>query len=129
MGDFGRVTKALVSGYQRDRVHYGSLIRGEKRKLVANFNGAFDAERTIESATWRTTQNWGVYMADAEIDGRSTQITITAQWGNNALVKCEVTLDNGEVYNQLFALRVQVSPWFQGETNPTNGPTELTATA
>lgn len=129
MGDFGRVTTAFVSGYQRDRVHYGQLVRGEKRELVANFNGAFPLDRTIASVTWRTNQNYCTYMADPVIDGRTVKVTVTAQQGLASVIKCQVTLDNGEVYNQLFALRVIASPWFQGEGVPPNGPQELTATA
>lgn len=129
MAELGRVTRAYVSGYLRDRVHYGSLVRGEKRSLIANFNGAIPADRTIESVTWRTNQNYCVLMADPVISDRQVSVTITAQAGLEAAVKCQVTLDDGAIYNQLFVLRVQSSPWFQGETVSNNGPQVLTATA
>lgn len=127
----GRTTIAYVSGYQRDRIHRSRLVRGEDRPLVANFNGAIGPDRTIVSAIWRCDQPYAVAMADARIvdDGRSTAVDITAQYGSLARIKCQVTLDNGEVYNQLFVVRVQNAPWFRGETAPASGPYDLTVTA
>jgi hypothetical protein len=129
--ELGTTTRAFVSGYQRTRVHVCSLVRGEKRCLVANFNGAIPKGRIIIGATWRTTQNWASILADASIsdDGRSTMVDMTAGWGGPALVKAEVTLDNGEVYNQVFRIAIQSAPYFQGEANPVSGPLELTVTA
>lgn len=127
--ELGRVTRAYVSGYQRDRIHRSRLVRGEKRCLVANFNGAIPPARSIVSVTWRTNQGQGIYMQDARIDGREVTVNITAQTGSEAAVKCEVTLDNGEVYNQLFAISVRQSPWFSGEASPPTGPQVLTSTA
>lgn len=129
--EYGRATRAFVSGYQRDRVHQSRLVRGEKRCLVANFNGAIPPGRTIASAIWRCDQPYAVAMAAGRIfeNDRSTAVDITAQYGNRARIKCQVTLDNGEVYNQLFMVRVFTSPWFQGETQPAAGPYDLTVTA
>lgn len=127
--EHGRVTRAYVSGYQRARVHRAQLVRGERRCLVANFNGAIPPARSIVSATWRTNHPYGVSMSDARIDGRETTVNITAQVGLGAEIKCQVTLDNGEVYNQLFVIRVFTGPWFRDETQPPAGPYELTATA
>lgn len=128
--EHGRVTRAYVSGYQRDRVHRSRLVRGERRCLVANFNGAIPPERTIASATWRCDQNQAIYMDNARITGRETAVDITAQIGAGGRVKCEVTLDNGEIYNQLFVVRVMSAPWFVGEqTSYSQGPTVLTVTA
>lgn len=125
--ELGRVTRAYVSGYQRDRIHRSRLVRGEKRCLVANFNGAIPPARTIASVTWRTNQYQAVFMANARIVGREVAVDITAQIGGPAWVKCEATLDNGEVYNQLFTIEVRHAPWFAGETNPASGPSVLTA--
>lgn len=127
--ELGRVTRAYVSGYQRDRIHNSRLVRGEKRCLVANFNGAIPPARTIASVTWRTNQGQSVYMENARIDGREVTVNITAQIGGGAWVKCDVTLDNGEVYNQLFAIEVRDAPWFSGEAQMGVGPQVLTATA
>lgn len=128
--ELGRTTRAYVSGYQRARMHRSRLVRGEKRCLVANFNGAIPPARTIQSVTWRTNQPQAAYMADAGIvtGGREVRVDVTAGAGC-ALVKCEVTLDNGEVYNQLFDISVQSGPWFEGETQLPTGPRTLTAVA
>lgn len=129
--EYGRTTRAYVSGYNRTMVHVGKLVRGEKRCLVANFNGAIPKGRVIVSATWRTTQNWAAILNDAKIieSGRTTSVNMSAGWGGPALVKAEVTLDNGEIYNQVFRIDVQTAPYFQGEANPVSGTTEITVTA
>lgn len=130
--EHGRVTRAYVSGYQRDRIHRSRLVRGERRCLVANFNGAIPPARTIARVIWRCDQNQAVYMENARIvrDGREVAVDITAQIGWGARVKCEAVLDNGEVYTQLFVIRVVSPPYFMGEpTWHAQGPTELVATA
>jgi hypothetical protein len=126
--ELGRVTRAYVSAYQRDRIHRSRLVRGEKRCLVANFNGAIPASRSIVSATWRVQQGQAMFMESAKAAARESSVVITAGLGHEAAVKCQVTLDNGEVYNQLFVVTVQDSPWFQGETTPALGPYELMVT-
>ena len=129
--ELGRVTRCYVSGYQRARVHDSRLVRGESRCLVANFNGAIPPGRTIASVTWRTNQYQSVYMANARIPegAREVAVDITAQTGSRAWVKCEATMDNGEVYTQLFTIEVLGSPWFACETAPSIGPSVLTAEA
>lgn len=130
--EHGRVTRAYVSGYQRDRIHRSRLLRGERRCLVANFNGAIPRCRTIARVIWRCDQNQAVYMENARIvrEGREVAVDITAQIGWGARVKCEAVLDNGEVYTQLFVIRVVSPPYFMGEpTWYAPGPTELVATA
>lgn len=125
--ELGRVTRAYVSGYQRDRVHASRLVRGEKRCLVANFNGAIPAARSIASVTWRCEQTYTVVMANARISGREAEVDITAQLQGCAWVKCVATLDNGEVYTQLFRVQVQDATWFDGEPAVAAGPTSITA--
>lgn len=127
--EFGRATRAFVSGYQRTRVHESRLVRGEHRCLVANFNGAIPASRSIASATFRNLNPGAVAMSNPRIIGREAGIDITAQWGIGASIKCEVVLDNGEAYNQLFVIRVRQSPWFPGEATPQTGPSVLSVTA
>jgi hypothetical protein len=132
MPDLGRSTTAYVSGYQLDRVHQARMVRGATRQLVANFNGAIPAGSLIVSAIWRVLVPQSIYMSDAAIseDQRSTSVLIKAQIGCGTTVKCQVTLDTGEVYNQVYWLRVYTAPWFMGETSPpATGPYELTVTA
>lgn len=128
MADLGRTTTAYVSGYDLTRVHQSCLVRGAQRRLVANFNGAIPSGATIESATWRTTQNWAAIMSGGTIDGRTTSVALQAGWGGLALVKAEVTLDTGEVYNQVFRIQVQSAPYFYNEGYPTSGPREIVIT-
>ena len=130
--ELGRVSRAYVSGYQRARTHRSRLVRGERRCLTADFNGAIPKSRTITSVTWRCDIPQCVYMRDAAIvsGGREVRVDITAQLGAEARVKCEVTLDNGEVYNQVFVIYVRNAPWFMGESAPqATGPYVLTVTA
>jgi hypothetical protein len=125
--ELGRVTRAYVSGYQRDRVHASRLVRGEIRCLVANFNGAIPSARSIASVTWRCEQTYTVAMANARITGREVAVDITAQLQGCAWVKCVATLDNGEAYTQMFRLAVCAAPWFDGEQSPSAGPAVLTS--
>ncbi len=126
-----RVTTAYVSGYDRTRVHQSCVVRGEKRTLLANFNGAMPADAVIASATWRTNQNSAAILSDGELSAneRSTSVQLLAGWGGAAWVKVDATLDTGEVLTQVFVIRVQSAPWFTGETNPQQGPTEIVVTA
>lgn len=132
--ELGHVTRANVSAYQRARIHHSRLVRGEKRCLIANFNGAFDPTRTIQSVTWRCEQPYYIGMANARIPnsgqfpGREAAVDITAQLQGYAWIKCEATLDNGELYTQLFTVAVVNTPYFYGETLPTLGAYTLTAT-
>lgn len=131
--ELGLVTRANVSAYQRGRVHHSRLVRGEKRCLVANFNGAVDPARTITGVTWRCEQPYYVGMANARIIAsgkfayREAAVDITAQLQGYAWLKCEATLDNGELYTQVFTVLVMATPYFYGEAIPTLGPYTLTA--
>lgn len=129
--EIGNVTRAKVSAYQRARVHHSRLVRGEVRCLIADFNGAIPAGRTIASVTWRCEQPYYVGMANANLQPnlRATGVTITAQLQGWAWLKCEATLDNGELYTQVFTVLVMATPYFYGEAIPTLGPYTLTATA
>lgn len=126
--EHGRTTRAYVSGYDRARVHRSRLVRGDRRCLIADFNGAIPLSRRIVSATWRTNQAYASILSDARIVGREVAVDMTAGSGL-ARIKCVATLDNGEVYSQLFIVRVIGGPWLQGEASPSAGPNELAATA
>jgi hypothetical protein len=121
------VTDVKVSAYRRDRVHVARLVRGDRRCLIADFNGAIGAGRTITSITWRQ-QHSGVVMSNARIQGRQAIVDIVAQWGYRADLKCSATLDNGEVYSQLIVVMVNPSPWFSDEAQQVTGPRTLTVT-
>lgn len=126
--ELGRQTRAFVSGYTRSRVHQSRLYPREKRCLVADFNGAIPAVRTIASATWNMEVACSIAMSSASIDGRAARVMVESVFRGWADLRCQVTLDNGEVYNQLFVIQVLDGPWF-GDEISTAGPTQLTVTA
>lgn len=123
-----RTTTAYVSGYDRTREQVVRLPRGETRTLMANFNGVLDAGETIDSATWRV--NVGSVLSDAAIasDGRSTHCTVQAASGCGS-VKVQATTSDDRVLTTVYAVEVEDSPWFEGETPITSGAQSLTVTA
>lgn len=127
--EIGRVTRAYVSAYSRSRVHSSRLYPNEKRCLVANFNGAIPKGRRIVRAEWRMETAYAVAMSSPGIDkGREATVVIEAAARGDAAIRCQVTLENGEVYNQLFAVEVLAGPWF-GTENTSAGPLVLIAEA
>lgn len=130
MADLGRSTTCRVSGYNRGRLHQSRLITGEKRQLVADFNGAMPLARNITSARWRCDVAYVLAMSNPSIaaDKRSTQIDIVAQWLGSTMMLCEATLDNGEIYTQMFVVDVSGNPYFL-PSSTTPGLLDLTVTA
>lgn len=126
--EIGQATKATASAYYRTRVQDVRLMMGEKRCLVAGFNGAIGAARTIASVKWRCDFGYVAQMSSARIqaDGRSTAIDVLANWIGDSIIRCEATLDNGEIYIQPFRVSVSGDPIFMPAVSG-NGPTELTA--
>lgn len=129
--ELGRSTRCYVSAFQRDRVHVSAVSRGETRCLVADFNGALPKARTIQSVTWKCALGFPVVMSNAAINGRSTKVDIHAQASGCACFKCEATMDNGEVYAQLFRIDVHSTWrwfWFDNDQSFAQGPTEIQVT-
>lgn len=127
----GRTTTAEVSGYVLDRVQVIHAMRTQKRPLVANFNGAILPNQTIVSAIWKSNSPWVTIFdptASISTDGKSTTINTTfgnCGWGS---VKVEVTLNDGQKFNQMFQVRVVDSPWFD-EVFQSAGPYNVTVVA
>lgn len=109
---YGQNSRAYVSGYQRNRIHYSQLFSYETGPLVADFNGAMKPGRVITSALWQTWNGSNVIMSEpaASEDFRKVGIKITAQIGGFAIIKCSATLDNGQVLVQQFQVNVQWAP-------------------
>lgn len=126
--EHGRTTRAYVSGYSLDRVQVVRAVRTQRRCLVADFNGAIDKNRQIVRVTWRCTAPWITILSDAAIssDGRKAQVTATLGNCGFGHVKCSVELDNGEIYLQMFEVRVVDAPYF-AEPYQAPGPYELSA--
>lgn len=126
--EFGRVTRAYVSAYDRTRVHEFRLFANERRCLVANFNGAIPKGETIAKVEWRMDMVQSLAMSDAAIDGREARVMIQARYVGRVNLRCEATLGNGEVYTQLFAGRVMGGANF-GDAVLAAGPGVLVAEA
>jgi hypothetical protein len=128
--EIGRATRCYVSAHDRTRVHDSRLIRGEKRCLVADYNGAISSGRIIASITWRCFDGYAVVMSNARVLSglRQAAVDITASWPGCDWLQCEATLDNGEVYIQRFRVGVRDYPCFD-VLPTTSGPLVLTATA
>lgn len=126
----GRVTTCNVSGYARDYVHQTRVFPLEKRRLVANFNGAIEPGRTIVSAQWDIDAPFAITMSDAQIaaDQRSTSVLVNAGWMGDNVMRVVVTFDDGSKMNQGFYLCCPWLGWF-GDTSPVSGPSRLTVTA
>lgn len=126
--EIGRTTRAVASAYYRTRVHDTRLMMGEKRCLVADFSGVISKARTIVSVTWRCDFGYIAQMSRARIQpgGRSAAVDVVANWIGDSIIRCEATLDNGEVYVQPFRVSVTGDPIFMPAVSG-NGPTVLTA--
>jgi hypothetical protein len=66
-------------------------------------------------------------MSNAAIVGKTSSILLTAQQAGLAAIKCAITSDNGEVYNQLFRIEVLSGRVLFGDEGAyTAGPQVLT---
>lgn len=126
--EIGRTSKAVASAYYRTRVQDVRLMMGEKRCLVASFNGVISTARTIKSVVWRCDFGYIAQMSRARIqpDNRSVAVDIIANWIGDSIIRAEATLDNGEIYIQPFHIDVSGDPIFMPAVSG-NGPTILTA--
>jgi hypothetical protein len=127
--EYGRVTRSYGSGFIRDRIHQSNLYPQETRCLVANFNAAIPPSRLIVSALWQTWNISNVILSMPKIpEGqREATVLMQTQVPGPAVVKCTVTLDNGEVYVQNFRINVLCAPIYQGTTWVT-GPESVLVT-
>ena len=127
MTDSGRETRAYVSAYDRSRVHQSRLYRFEKRRLVANFGALLGNDRLIRCATWSIDRPEIGVMSDPQIsdDARETSVMFAAQLGGWATVRCQITLDSGEQYAQVFRINVRQASWFVDDAPISNGPFSL----
>jgi hypothetical protein len=126
--ELGRVTRAYVSAFTRTRVHRVSVMAQEKRCLVANFNGALESGRWIATAVWSVNIPTFVNLLNCDVttDGRETACLMSAQWRGRALVRCTVTLDNGDAQTQYFDAIIDGS-YFHNDVIPAAGPYQISA--
>lgn len=117
--EIGPATRARVSAYTLDRVHVVRAVRTQRRCLIADFNGAIPKSRRIVRATWRCDSPWVTIMDTPEIttNGRVAQVSATLGNCGHGAVKCTVDLDNGEIYTQMFEVRVVDARYFDEPYN------------
>jgi len=127
VSDMGRVTKCIVSAFNRDRVHYGQIYSPEKRQLLTDFNGALPAGVTITKATWNTQDNWTGVMSAPVVDGRRCSVIVQAQIDGACCIRLDAELSNGERYCQWHVIRILPARYVVND-NWTTGPKQLVAT-
>lgn len=126
MPNLGNATYANVSAYQRTRDVLCNVRHGEQRDLVCNFNGAIPVGVSLVWAKWSSTQTSGTAMSMPLASNRNTQVTIQAGYGRS-FIRCQATMTDGSVLNQVFRVWAVGGPYFQGDQNPVSGPAELIA--
>jgi hypothetical protein len=119
--------RAYVSAYDRARIHMTRMYAYEKCRLVADFNGALEPDEAIASATWQVQYTNSLVMADPTATTRQTSILVGSQYSGPTVIKCTVTLTDGQLRVQQFRIDVLAQPVYQGD-QWVNGPLSLTAT-
>jgi len=122
-----RSVTAYVSAHQRNRTHVSSFPRGEVFNLGADFTACLDGA-TISSVLWQSSNVSALGFGSGDIDGGLATIVATAGCGG-ANAKALATLSDGRKVAQLYAVSVQSSPWFSGESAPSTGSASVTVTA
>jgi len=127
--EIGIVSRVFASAHDRTRIHQISVPPGERRCVVADYNGAIPVGRSIAAIEWRLQCQGVVAISNAAIPAtRQAQVQIQAGCPGRTALRCMATLDNGEVYVQRFMVEVPCMPSF-GDEAVTSGPTTLTAVA
>ncbi|XQA72078.1 hypothetical protein ACM9XA_11305 [Xanthomonas sacchari] len=127
--EIGTVSRAYVSAHDRTRIHQINVPPGERRCVVADFNGALPPGRSIAAAEWRLSSLGVASMSGAAIpSAREAQVQVQVGYPGTVALRCVATLDNGEVYVQRYMIVVPVMPFFGDETVQ-YGPQVLSAVA
>lgn len=128
MLELGRTTTAIVSGYNRSRVHQCSLFGGEVRLLGANFNGCMPVGDTISRVDWDTWNSGTAVLGTGAVatDGRSCTVDMKAQAYGRATVRCRVKTVGGGTYVQYYSIRVEASPVYSDDQPWLNGASQVT---
>lgn len=121
-----RAITAVVSKYQRTRIHTSHFVRGEKFALGVDLNGVLATGATISTIIWRVSAPQSVILGTATKGTRTASILCTAGVGAGSIIKVQATASDGAVINQVYAVNVQTGPWFD-ETAPAAGATSVSA--
>lgn len=126
--EIGRVSQAYASAHNRTRVQLVRVRSGEKRCIIANFNGAIPAGRKIVKADWYLEDAYSAVLSGGAItgEGRKTEVIVSTMNCGTTGVECAATFDNGEVYIQSFVIEVWESPYIAPHSA---GQQQITITA
>lgn len=127
-----RTFKGYASAYSAAQVQPLKLRRFQQRTLVADFNGAIDPARTIDSVTWECTSPWVTYMTNPDVsaDQRSASVDVAFNFSGLGAIKATVTLDDASQQNYEFQFAVQDAPMYPTAVySSANGPYSVTAVA
>lgn len=105
-----RATTAYVGKYQLDRVHEVRLFANAKVTLTTSFHALELGQ--IQSATWYTSSPWSTVLSAPSIQDGRARVKVQAAIPDMSILRCEVTFNNGEVYNQLWRVYVNDAPYF-----------------
>lgn len=119
-----RINTAYVSAYQLDRVKQTDLYANAKVTLTCNWGGVLDG-RTISSVTWFTDSPWSTVLSSPAITNKLTTVNLQAALPGESILKCEATLSDGSVVNQLWRVNVPMTP-MQGQP-VAQGPESVSA--
>lgn len=124
-----RVFRAVASAVGRTRVHEVNMMTREKRRLTASFRALIPAGVTITQAKWDMWIPGDVGMTDAQISGADSSVLIEAALdGGGAEMRCQVTLSDGQVLTQYFAVLVGCGPIFN-DSGSVSGASQLVVNA
>lgn len=126
----GRSTTCNVSGYNREVIHQTRVYPLEKRRLIANFNGAIEPARTIVQAQWDIDAPCGINISNGAIatDQRSTSVIVSAGWSGDNVIRVVATFDDGSQMAQNFYVACLWAGWFN-DVFPTTQATRIVVTA
>lgn len=127
-----RTFKGYASAYSANQTQPRRVRRFQQRTLTADFNGAIDPARTIESVTWECTSPWITLLsaADVSADQKSVSVLVQFNFSGCGSVKATVTLDDASQQNYEFQFAVQDAPMYPTAVySSANGPYSVTATA
>lgn len=127
-----RTFTGYASAYSANQTQVRTVRRAATRTLVANFNGALDAGRTIASVEWACTAPWVTKLSNAAINAAARSVSVDVVFNYSGLgdIKATITLDDGARLNYEFAFTVTDAPLYPSDTFDTAaGPYSITADA
>ena len=105
-----RSTTAYSSAYQLDRVHESQFVTLWTGTLTTNFVGVLRPGEVIASATWYNSNPYVIVLTEPNGSNTTATVHAVANYPGFTSLKCEVTLTNGDIRNQLWVCEVKDIP-------------------